>query len=130
MKNAPTSQGDQFIIIGIPISKFIDSIKTQLTPVGKIVEFTILELKNGMPLPNDTNIIIHAEKFGKIPAFIQVEGAKIILDFDNMPTISKFCKSSSHLINTWPVLKKIVQNQPPTAINKARNRLETYNIDK
>ncbi|PVV01169.1 hypothetical protein BB560_004423 [Smittium megazygosporum] len=77
---------------GIPMNILIEAIISPLCSLGKILEITVLELKSGIPLSNNTKIMMETKDREQIPVFIEFEGAKIVFDYENMPTICRFSK--------------------------------------
>ncbi|PVV00389.1 hypothetical protein BB560_005237 [Smittium megazygosporum] len=58
-----------------------------------MVELSVLEIKQGTPLSNDAIITMEAKNHEKLPAFIKIDEARVILEFDNITEITKANKT-------------------------------------
>ncbi|PVV02399.1 hypothetical protein BB560_003145 [Smittium megazygosporum] len=109
---------------GIPLFSLIEGIKTQLSPLGKIVELSVLEIKQGTPLSKNAIILMEAKNHEKLPAFIEINKARVILEFYNMPVICKFCKALDHSVELFLILKKKISklNNSRYQVNDETNK--------
>ncbi|PVV02619.1 hypothetical protein BB560_002926 [Smittium megazygosporum] len=70
--------------IAIPLFNLTEGIKAQSSPLRKIVELYVLEIKQDIPPSDDATVIMKVKNLDKIPAFIEIDGASAILEFNNI----------------------------------------------
>ncbi|PVV05395.1 hypothetical protein BB560_000089 [Smittium megazygosporum] len=101
MTNSSKSNKEESILFNL-----IEGIKSQLSPIGKIAEFSVLDIKQVIPLSNDAIIIMEDENIEKIPEFIEIDKVTVVLEFDISSTVYKFCKASDQKVEICPTLEK------------------------